>query len=196
MRTILTLLCLCLSIGAYSQKSFNKFYKKYKRSEDARTIALPGIAFKVGSVIAKGKMKDDPVASMAVKMAKKLKGVKMLMVEDYSPADRRSISDFMDGMRGAKKPFEDMFTFKTAGTDVHFLMRDNGGDIIKNLVILFNSEDDGLVLMNVKSKLNKSDLGELINMAIAQAKDEEYVEPEQEEQPKKEEKPVKKVPRA
>ncbi|MGK0365437.1 MAG: hypothetical protein ACI85O_002503 [Saprospiraceae bacterium] len=196
MKNLILFFALCISCTAFGQRSVNKFYRQQKQAEGARGIALPGLAFKIGSKIFKNRADgDDPVAQLSVDLIKKIKGVKVLTVEDYSPADRQEINEFVDSAK-QKNGFEDMFMFKTAGTDIHFLMRDKG-DIIQNLVILISSEEDGLMMMNMKSKLKKSEIAELINMAVKQAKGEDYEEEEQEEEkPAPKEKPVSKTPRA
>lgn len=196
MKNIILFFALCISCTAFGQRSVNKFYRQQKKTEGARGLALPGLAFKIGSKIFKNRSEgDDPVTQLSADLIKKIKGVKVLMVEDYSPADRQEINKFVEDAK-QKSGFEDMFMFKTAGTDIHFLMRDKG-DIIQNLVILISSEEDGLMMMNMKSKFKKSEIGELINMAMMQAKGEDYEEEEQEEEkPIEEKKPVSKTPRA
>ena len=183
MKNLILFFALCISCSAFGQRSVNKFYRQQKKTEGARGLALPGLAFKVGSKIFKHHADDnDPVAQLSADLIKKIKGVKVLTVEDYSPADRTEINKFVDNAKN-KSGFEDMFMFKTAGTDIHFLMRDKE-DIIQNLVILISSEEDGLMMMNMKSKLKKSEVAELINMAVRQAKGEDYEEEEEEEEEK------------
>lgn len=196
MKNFILFFALCISCTAFGQRSVNKFYRKQKKTEGARGLAIPGLAFKVGSKIFKNRADgDDPMTKLSADLMKKIKGVKVLTVEDYSPADRGEINKFVEDAKN-KSGFEDMFMFKTYGTDIHFLMRDKD-DIIQNLVILISSEEDGLVMMNMKSKLKKSEVAELINMAIREAKGEDYEEEEEDtpaEKPKK--KPVVTEPRA
>lgn len=195
MKNLILFFALCISCTAFGQRSVNKFYRQQKKSENARGLAIPGLAFKVGSKIFKNRTDgDDPVAQLSADLIKKIKGVKVLTVEDYSPVDRQEINRFVENAK-SQNGFEDMFTFKTAGTDIHFLMRDKG-DVIQNLVMLISSEEDGLVMMNMKSKLKKSEVAELINMAVKQAKGEDYEEEEEEEEPTPVKKPVAKTPRA
>lgn len=195
MKNLILFFALCISCTAFGQRSVNKFYRQQKKSENARGLAIPGLAFKVGSKIFKNRTDgDDPVAQLSADLIKKIKGVKVLTVEDYSPADRQEINKFVESAK-SQNGFEDMFTFKAAGTDIHFLMRDKD-DVIQNLVMLISSEEDGLVMMNMKSKLKKSEVAELINMAVKQAKGEDYEEEEEEEEPAPAKKPVAKTPRA
>ena len=196
MKNIILFFALCISCTAFGQGSVNKFYRKQKKAEGARGLAIPGLAFKIGSKIFKNRGDgDDPVTQLSADLIKKIKGVKVLTVEDYSPADRQEINKFVNDAK-QKNGFEDMFMFKTAGTDIHFLMRDKG-DIIQNLVILISSEEDGLMMMNMKSKFKKSEIGELINMAVKQAKGEDYEEEEEvEEESAKKKKIIVTEPRA
>ncbi len=193
MKNLILFFALCISCTAFGQRSVNKFYRQQKKAEGAKGIALPGLAFKIGSKIFKNRADgDDPVAQLSADLIKKIKGVKVLTVEDYSPVDRQEINRFVKNAK-QKNGFEDMFMFKTAGTDIHFLMRDKE-DVIQNLVMLISSEEDGLMMINMKSKLKKSEIAELINMAVMQAKGEDYEE--EEEKPEVKEKPVSKTPRA
>ncbi len=195
MKNLILFFALCISCTAFGQRSVNKFYRQQKKAEGANGIALPGLAFKIGSKIFKNRVAgDDPVAQLSADLIKKIKGVKVLTVEDYSPADRQEINKFVDNAK-QKSGFEDMFMFKTAGTDIHFLMRDKE-DIIQNLVMLISSEEDGLVMVNMKSKLKKSEVAELINMAVMQAKGEDYEEEEEEPETPVKKRPVSKEPRA
>ncbi len=155
--------------------------------------------FKIGSVIAKKHVdEDDETAVMGVDLMKKIKGMRVLAVEDYSPANDADIKKFTEGVYDSG--FDNLFMFKNAETDVHFMMRDDG-DKIKNLVILVRSEENGLMLMNMKSKLKKSEIAELIKTTVKNANDsgDDYydeVEPEVEKPKEEEKKPVKKTPRA
>lgn len=199
MKNTILLLCLLFSVQTFAQRSVNKFYREFKNSAGARSIAVPGFMFKIGSVIAKKHVdEDDETAVMGVDLMKKIKGMRVLAVEDYSPANDADIKKFTEGVYDSG--FDNLFMFKNAETDVHFMMRDDG-DKIKNLVILVRSEENGLMLMNMKSKLKKSEIAELIKTTVKNANDsgDDYydeVEPEVEKPKEEEKKPVKKTPRA
>lgn len=197
MKNLILFLFLTFTFSAFGQRSVNKYYHKFKNETDARSVAVPGILFKIGSHYAKKNLEDDDqVGQMSADLMKKVKNMKVLFVEDYSPLEGDAVRAFTDGAK--KDGFEDLFMFKTAGTDIHFLMRDKG-DIIQNLVILVSSEEEGLVLMNMKAKLSKSEIKELIDTAMRQAKDDDgYYEdtPPAEEKKAEEKKAVSKEPRA
>lgn len=178
----LILFCLSLMplfIQAQS-RSLNRFYHTYKHAESAHAFTIPGWVMKLGAAIGK-KHVDGDVERQALKMVKKVKKLRLLVMEDHNLVTPQAFNSLVSGVSSEK--FEEAITVRTGDTRVHFFMRDKK-DKIKNLLILV-SEADNFVLFSAKTKLKYEDISELINMAMDGELFDEKEEPQEEPAPKK-----------
>ena len=174
-----------MSIGLEAQTpGINYFFHTYKRHEDARKVSIPGWVFRLGSTIAQ-KHVDEKEEKEAIKLAKKIKKLRLLVMEDANSVSKDDINKMLSRVR-SKEGFEDMLMVSSEGTKINMLVRSKG-ETIKNLLILV-SEKDQFVMVSLKSKLKISDLNKLLSSLQDEVDVDLGVEPAKEE--KKEEVPL------
>ncbi len=192
---IFSILMLPLAMNSQS-RSINRFYNTYKHHEDVRNVSIPGWLIRLGATIAKSHV-DEPEAKAALKLAKKVKKLKLLVMENVNPVDKKDL-DRLYAEATSREGFEDMVFVKEGNTRVNMLIRTKKDDIIRNLLILV-SEENEFVMVSLKTKLKMEDLNELLR-AIQDDVDVDIGIPKQEKkEEEQEEKKVvvkKKIPRA
>jgi hypothetical protein len=169
---LLSFIFLLPMIGFAQSKSINQFYHTYKRGENVRNITLPGIVMKLGAGIAK-KHVDDEGGKSAVKLLKKVKKLRLLVMEDQNLVSPRAYNNLIQGVKNDK--FDELISVRSGGTNVNFFIRDNKDKIKKMLILV--SEEDTFVMISAKTKLKYEQITELINQAINGELMEEEEEP-------------------
>ena len=171
MKKLLFFFCLSLLVPIFTEaqtQSLNKFYRKYKRGKESVKFTLPGVVFKLGA--AKGKNHVEGEAQKeAVKLAKGIKKMRLLVIEEYNPVTNVDYSDLIQGLQS--EGIEEMITVRTDGTRVYLLMREKK-EKIKNLLILVSSEDS-FVMVSAKTKLKLDQVVEVVNQAMQEMDEEE-----------------------
>ncbi|MEM1321052.1 MAG: DUF4252 domain-containing protein [Bacteroidota bacterium] len=195
---ILAFSLLLLSTAVLAQtRSINRFYNTYKHQEEVRNFALPGWLIRLGATIAK-KHVDEPEAKAALQMAKKVKKLKLLVMENGNPVQQQDLERLYTEAR-SREGFEDMVFVREGNTRVNMLIRTKKDDIIRNLLIMV-SEEDQFVMVSLKTKLKIEDLNQLLYSIQKDADvDIGITKPKEQDAPKeeqKEQKVVVKKPRA
>ncbi|MEM9918244.1 MAG: DUF4252 domain-containing protein [Bacteroidota bacterium] len=159
---ILACCILSFALTSYAQTpTINKFYRQNKFKEGVRNISLPGWLIRLGSRIAKNKVEDDPEAVEALKLARKVRKMRLLVTEEGNPIKQQKIDKMMRNVR-KKDKFEDLIYVRDESTEVNMLIRTNGsGDMIKNLLILVNDEEE-FVFLSLKTKLGIQEINKLL----------------------------------
>ncbi|MEL6866806.1 MAG: DUF4252 domain-containing protein [Bacteroidota bacterium] len=154
----LSLLFVVIGVVEAQNKSINRFYRQYKHREGVRNFNLPGWVIRLGAGIARTQV-EEPQAKAALKLAKKIKKIKLLVAEEGPEVSEQDIERMIQGVKH-RNDFNDMFTVQNGSTRINMLMR-NSGDKIKNLLILV-SEESEFVMVSLKTKLKIEDLNELL----------------------------------
>ena len=186
MKKLLFFFCLSLLVPVFTQaqtQSLNKFYRKYKRGKESVNFTLPGFVFKLGAAIGKNHVEGE-AQKEAVKLAKGIKKMRLLVIEEYNPVTNADYSDLIQGLN--QEGIEEMITVRTDGTRVNLMMREKK-EKIKNLLILVSSEDT-FVMVSAKTKLKLDQIVEVVNQAMHEMEEEEEEDPV-EEKPKEVKKP-------
>ena len=172
-----------------SPKTTAQFYHTHKHKEGVTNFKVPGWLIWVGGGIAQGFV-SEPDARAALKLARKVKKLRLMVAEDYNPITTAEVNDFISNIRS--NGFDDLIYVKDAESTVHILSREKK-DKLRNLVILVTDEEE-FVFMDMKSRLKYEDLSEFVNTILSGK------EPEPEEQPAEgeESEPIvaKKIPQA
>ena len=154
---IAMLLCLPALLSAQTH-SINKFYNKYKHTEETMNFTIPGWIIRLGSSIAKNHV-DEPQEKAALKLAKKIRKIKLLVMEDQNTVKPKDIQRLVDEVK-AKDHFEELIYVRDGDTRVNMLIR-NSSDMIENMLILV-SEEDEFVMVSMKTRLRFDDLNEFL----------------------------------
>lgn len=177
-----------------AQKPTTLFYHTHKHKEGVTNFKMPGWLIWLGGGIAQG-FAREPEAKAGLKLARKVKKLRLLATEDGSPITSAEVNEFITDIHSSG--FEDLLVVKEGSSTVHILSREKK-EKLKNLVILVNDEEE-FVYMDMKSRLKYEDLSELVN-TILKAENMKTAE-EKEEQPaesggEEEQVEAKKAPRA
>jgi len=178
---IVLLLAMLTPICTSAQnRAINKFYRTFKKGENVRNIALPGPLTKLGVGIARMATKDDEVAQASLKLLKKVKGMKLMAMEDHNLVTPKAYRTLVDGV--AKKGFEPAIVVNAKGNKIDIHARTKNGKF-KNMLILISAEDS-FVMMSVKANMQQKDIGKLINLLMEDEMFDEEKIPEEKPKPK------------
>jgi len=143
----------------------NKLFRKYKskNSDLSLKLTLPGWLIKVGASIAVIAV-DDPQEKEALRLLKKVKRMRLLIMENGTQLDDQYVASIFSRMR--QNRYEDLIYARSQGVRINALIREDRG-IIKNLFILIR-EDNEAVLVSMKTKLTLDQINKVLNMVDMQ----------------------------
>ncbi len=186
----LILFCLLawLPFALSAQSSVRKFCKKYKKTEDAVSLVVPGFVMGMGASFARKEVdQNNKKAMMGFEFAKQIKSLRMLVVEDANPVSKEDYNALIEKLQ-KKNKFDELITVREGNTKVNMFIRDKRKHI-SNLMIVV-SEEDEFVLISLKTKFKYKDLKKFVRLLLQDDKKIKVV-------PKNPEKAVEKViPRA
>lgn len=161
MKNFSVIICLlAIPLLGMAQKSqLKKFYKKYKSYENTTKMTVPGWLIGFGAGMARWFV-DDPQARAALKLAKKIKRLRLLVMEGQNPVRNSDMKNLVLAVR--KASYEDFVQVRDGNTRVTFMIRERN-DKIRNLLI-FVSEEDEFILLDLKSKLKIEHINRLLRM--------------------------------
>ena len=121
--------------GISQTKEINRFIRnnRYEYYDDFRKIGISGFLIRLGSNIAKNHAEDEEEKA-ALKLAKKIRKVKLLIAEDSNPIPAEKVDQFIHRLK-AKENFFDMLMVRSQDTNVRIMVREKG-DMLKNLMVL------------------------------------------------------------
>ncbi len=176
MRFILILLAaFTLSLSSCnSPKTTAQFYHAHKHKEGVTNFKVPGWLMWMGGGIARGFVHDEQ-ARAGLKMAKKIKKIRLMVAEGYNPIAAGEINTFVNHIRA--NGYNDLlFVRSDDGTAVHLLAREKK-DKLNNLVLMV-SEEDEFVYFDIKTRITYDGLNELIEAVMDKDKAPETEAPE------------------
>lgn len=153
-------------------RHMNKIYHEYNRFDEGVTkFRVPGWLFWLGSGIAYESL-DDEDAKRAMTIVRKIRGMRLLVVEKENDISKAKIKGMLSGLRQDR--FEDMFYIQSGQSTVSFMIREKD-DKIKNLLIVVN-EPDNFVMTHIKTRIKYEDLSKLIKKYQKEMKIEKAIE--------------------
>lgn len=141
------------------RKNLNKFYRKYKYSQDARKFTLPGWVIKMGAGIARPFVKDQD-ARTALRFAKRFRRMRLLVMENTNSVHPADLKQMLNGIRQGKRNYDDFIQVRDGNTRVTFMIREKN-DYIKDMLIVV-SEEDTFVMLDMKAKFKIEHINELL----------------------------------
>lgn len=144
-----------------AQTPTRAFYKAHKKKSGVFNVRIPSWLIWFGGGIAYNSVKD-PEAKAALKMAKKLKGLRVMTVESDNVIAKDDIHSFLQEMRNGS--FEDLIFVKDEDTKVQILGRASSRRL-KELTILVE-EPGSFTYVTAKTNLKSKDLSRLINTIV------------------------------
>ncbi|MEO1261862.1 MAG: DUF4252 domain-containing protein [Bacteroidota bacterium] len=166
MKFLSLVFALFLSTSLFAQEdAISKYFSKYVDNEDFTVVYVSGKMFEL---INKMELDfDDEEAEAVLAVVKDLKGLRILTTEN-------------DGLRYYNealqiintKQYETLMTVREGKSEnVQFLIKDNGSDIINELLLLVGGEDDEFVLISFIGQIDLNQVGKLAKAFEGEIKD-------------------------
>ncbi len=156
MKYLSILFALLFSTTMFAQEdAISKYFSKYVDNEDFTVVYVSGKMFEL---INKMELDfNDDEAEAVLSVVKDLKGLRILTTEN-------------DGLKYYKealqiintKEYETLMTVREGnGENVQFLVKDDGGDILNELLLLVGGEDEEFVLISFIGAIDLNEVGKL-----------------------------------
>ena len=158
MKNFLLLLSFLIAAATLpAQNPVKHFYQDHKRLEGVKNYQVPGWLIWLGTGIARPFV-NEPDARAALKLAKRVKKLRLLIAEDENPLPAGAVEDFVATSR--QQQFEDLIYVRDGDTHVNILVRDKK-EKIREMIILID-EPGSLVFLGLKTKIRYQDISRLI----------------------------------
>jgi len=155
--SLILVFCCSVTLAQAGGDPVKKFYRKYKKKDQVRNIYLPGILTRTGVGIARAFVKNNE-AKAGLKLAKKMKGLRVLVDNGHqiSKAERKSL--IRDLMRQGK--METIVRVRD-GDSYTVIMGQIKNKKIKEIVII-NIGEDEFTMVAAKSRLKVKHINRLL----------------------------------
>ncbi|CAL2089348.1 conserved exported protein of unknown function [Tenacibaculum sp. 190524A02b] len=151
MRSILFILCSFFFFQVNAQEqNFKNFYKSNK-DRAAISLNLPGFTSNFFA-------SNDELEELEV-FLKKAKNYKVMIFDSEAQSTAKDFNKFI-----RKNDYKTLVRIKDRGDRVRVYFRETA-DLIREIVISTSTDNDGLVLLGVKTKLTKDELAALVKSA-------------------------------
>lgn len=178
---IILLLPLLLASCGTGNNVVKRFYAQNKHKEGVQNFSVPGWLIWLGSGIAISAV-DDEDAKPALRLAKKVKRLRIMVAENSDPVSQSEINQFVKDMRLSE--YSDLIQIRDEKTNVNIFAKEKE-DVLKELVILVKDEKE-FVFLGMKTSISIDDLSKVISTYI----EKELGGKEFEEEVPKDKKPV------
>jgi len=156
-----TIVILLFGINQVSAQNIpiSNFYEKYKYEENTTKISLPGWVVRFGAWIAR-KAVDEPEAKEALKLAKKIRFLRVLQIEDSNPVLAKDVKCLTRKLENRK--FEPLLFIREGSTRTQIMIKEENG-LIRNFFLL-TQEEDSFTMVSLKLRLDINDINKVIQM--------------------------------
>lgn len=152
---ILIIAFLAMSFQGQAQTdAISKYFNKYV--EDT-SFSVVYISPKMFQMIAK--LSDDEVDAEVQQVIKDLKGLRVLMTERNGMKYYNEVMKTLD-----LKSYEELMTVRDGEQHIRFVVKDNGQDVVEELLLLVGSPDD-FVMISFVGKIDLDKIAKLANSA-------------------------------
>jgi len=160
-------LCSCIAVilflginqAAAQNMPISNFYDKYKYEENTTKISLPGWIVRFGAWIGR-KAADDEETKEALKLAKKIRFLRVLQIEDSNPVSTKDIKRLTRKLE--RRKFEPLLYIRDGSMRTQIMVKEKNG-LIRNFFLL-TQEDDSFTMVSLKVRLHVNDINEIIRM--------------------------------
>lgn len=152
---ILIIAFLAMSFQGYSQAdAISKYFNQY--SEDT-SFSIVYISPKMFQMISK--LSENEVDEDVQSVIKDLKGLRVLMTE------RNGMKYYKEAVKTLNlKSYEELMTVRDGDQHVRFVVKDNGKDIVEELLLLVGAPDE-FVMISFVGKIDLDKIAKLANSA-------------------------------
>lgn len=153
------LLAFCsLTACANYETTDTDILESFRNEPNAEFVHVPKFLLKIGTTFARVNA-DDTDERQALKLASKINSVKVLDLDDCSQNVKARFTEETENLED--KGYESLIRINDDGENVRIFLRRNK-DSITELLILDSSDDD-LSMVQLKGKIKESEIGRLIN---------------------------------
>ena len=153
---LLPFLSLLLS-SCGSPATVGAFYREHKRKEGVRNFSIPGWLIWLGTGLANSVI-DDEEARVALRLAKKVKRLQLMIAEDASPISTNDVRSFVSSIHDSG--FEDLIYVRDQETNINILVKEHRNKL-RHLVVLVNDDSD-FVFINMRTNIKVKDISKVI----------------------------------
>jgi len=158
-----------------------KFYRKHKKKDQVFNIALPGILTRTCVGLARIFVHDEE-AKAGLKLAKKVKGIRVLVDKGQQvskAAGKMLIRDLRE-----QGSMETLVSVRENGNHTYVMGKVKGNKIKK--IVVINFSEDQFTMVAVKSRLKMKHVNQLLNVLQKKKKKEKAKKKKKAEEKKKE----------
>jgi len=174
---VVLLLAPVILMSQNPNRQVNRIYHSVERGEGVVKLGVPGFvarsAFNIARIIENQDNKrnsvdadyyddsEDLTLQELKPFVKAIKGVKILVVENEKDIPVKKVKKSLSKLKESEI-VENLMQVRSEGTNFNIMFTEKK-EKIRNLIILV-SEEDELVLLNLKMKMSNKQLGELMTM--------------------------------
>ncbi len=137
----------------------SNFYDKYKYEENTTKISLPGWIVRFGAWIGR-KAADDPETKETLKLAKKIRFLRVLQIEDSNPVTTKDVKRLTRKLE--RRRYEPLLFIREGSMRTQVMVKERNG-LIRNFFLL-TQEDDSFTMVSLKMRLHVRDVNKVIRM--------------------------------
>lgn len=156
---MVAVLYLGINYAAAQNMPISNFYDKYKYEENTTKISLPGWIVRFGAWIAR-KSADDPETKETLKLAKKIRFLRVLQIEDSNPVSAKDIKRLTRKLE--RRRYEPLLYIRDGGTRTQVMVKERNGRI-KNFFLL-TQDDESFTMVSLKMNLHIKHVNKVIRM--------------------------------
>ena len=156
---IAIILFLGINYVAAQNMPISNFYDKYKYEENTTKISLPGWIVRFGAWIGR-KVADDEETKEALKLAKKIRFIRVLQIEDSNPVSTKDVKRLTRKLE--RRKFEPLLFISDGSMRTQIMVKEKDG-LIRNFFLLVQ-EEDSFTMVSLKMKLHVDDINKVIQM--------------------------------
>jgi len=147
------------SANLKAQDTPREFYRMHKRDEGVRNFKIPGWLIWLGGGLAYNSVPDDD-AKVGLKLARKIKKIRILISEDGSALPLQEARQFTQNLKD-ESGYEDFITVRDSESNVSIMIREKKQKI-KDLLVLVRDESE-FVFLSMKANIRMKDIVRVIN---------------------------------
>ena len=156
---IAVILFLGINYTAAQNMPISNFYEKYKYEENTTKISLPGWIVRFGAWIGR-KAADDEETKEALKLAKKIRFLRVLQIEDSNPVSTKDVKCLTKKLK--RRQFEPLLFIREGSMRTQIMVKERHGRI-RNFFLL-SQDDESFTMVSLKLRLHVNDINKVIQM--------------------------------
>ncbi|MCB0654526.1 MAG: DUF4252 domain-containing protein [Saprospiraceae bacterium] len=135
---------------SYSQNAIDDFISYYKDYADAHQLSFPGFIARIGIDIA---AKEEPALQS---FSDRISSLRLFIVDQHIDGLNSDLKFLKKDLR--QEGYETLFMVRDDGDEVHLFLREDPRHRDQLVLLIRDSDDDNLLLVQLKGRFNQDDL--------------------------------------